>query len=345
MKKISRLLLLTALVAVIAVGCSKDNTDTTQETSTENQVIQTPEATKTPEAEVTQAPVTEEAAEAVVYPYTYVDAANREVVIEKDITKVAVDYLPLWETLLMLDVTPVAATGVENYMATWDPFQGMEMGEIIDLGNGAELNFELLLEVEPDVFLHQEADPSNIDVTNYEQISPVAVFGPQTKMDWRLSLREVGKLLGKTEKAEEVITEIDQKLADARTRFQADYEGETVLHFSLMAADQYYCTYRPDLYDKETGLGLNTPEGYTTSTNYEPVSMEAFVAMNPDYIFVNVFDGDEAIFEELSSNTVWQSLKAVKEGHVVRLDGAGHSPSGLSTVYTVDTIIDTLLAE
>lgn len=345
MKKISKLLLITAAVVVLAVGCSKKDNDTTQETNTETQVTPTPEAAEAPEAEVTEAPVTEEASETVEYPYTYVDAADREVVIEKEITKVAVDYLPLWETLLMLDVTPVAATGVGNYLATWDPFQGMDMGEIIDLGNGAELNFELLLDVEPDVFLHQEADPSNIDVTNYEQISPVAVFGPKTKMDWRLSLREVGKLLGKTEKAEEVIAEFDQKLADARTKIQAEYEGQTILHFSLMAADQYYCAYRPDLYDKETGLGLNTPEGYTTSTNYEPVSMEAFVAMDPDYIFVNVFDGDEAIFEELASNTVWQSLKAVKEGHVVRLDGAGHAPSGLSTVYTVDTIIATLLAE
>lgn len=346
MKKISKLLMITALIAVFAVGCSKGTKEAATESNTEAQVTSEPEATEAPEAEATEAPVTEEAGEsAIEYPYTYVDAAGRDVVIEKEPVRVATDYLPLWETLLMLDITPVAATGVENYLATWDPFQGMDMGEIIDLGNGAELNFELLLEVNPDVILHQEADPSNVDVSNFEQIAPVAVFGPKTKMDWRLSLREVGKLVGKEEKAEEVITAFEQKLADARVKLQEKYEGQTVMQMSLMNADQYYCAYRPDLYDKENGLGLNLPEGYTTSENYEQVSMEAIVAMNPDYIFVNVFDGDEAIYEELTSNSVWQSLKAVKDGHVIKLDGAGHAASGIATEYTVNKMIETLLGE
>lgn len=346
MKKISKLFMIAALAAVFAVGCSKENNNTAKETNVESQVSSEAGSGETAESETDQVPEAEEGEEAVKeYPYTYVDAAGREIVIESEPLRVAVDYLPLWETLLMLDVTPVAATGVENYLATWDPFQGMDMGEIIDLGNGAELNFELLLEVKPDMFLHQEADPSNVDVTNYEEISPVAVFGPKTKMDWRLSLREVGKLLGKEEKAEEVIAEFDRKLEDARTKLQEKYEGQTIMQMSIMGADRYFCAYRPDLYDKEMGLGLNLPEGYTTSEVYEQISMEAIVAMNPDYIFVNVFDGDEAIYEELTSNSVWQSLKAVKEGHVVKLDGAGHAASGIATEYTVNKMIETLLGE
>lgn len=340
MRKISRILMITTLVAVFAVGCSKGPKEVATESNSEAQV--TTEPTATPEAEASEA---QEVATTKEYPYTYVDAAGRDVVIDKEPTRIAVDYLPLWETLLMLDITPIATTGVENYLATWDPFQGMDMGEIIDLGNGAELNFELLLEVKPDVILHQEADPSNIDVSNFEQIAPVAVFGPKTKMDWRLSLREVGKLVGKEEKAEEVIAAFNQKLADARTKLQEKYQGQTVMQISLMSADKYFCAYRSDLYDKEKGLGLNLPEGYTTSENYEQVSMEAIVAMNPDYIFINVFDGDEGIYEDMTSNSVWQSLKAVKEGHVVILDGAGHAASGIATEYTVNKMIETLLGE
>ncbi|MFV0344595.1 MAG: iron-siderophore ABC transporter substrate-binding protein [Anaerocolumna sp.] len=344
MIKLSKLLMITALVAVFTVGCSKGNDGATTDAVSEPTVTVTPVATEEPEA--TKAPATEEAAEPTrEYPYTYVDAAGRDVVLEAEPVSVAVDYLPLWETLLMLDVTPVAATGVENYLATWDPFQGLDMGEIIDIGNGAELNFELLLEVKPDVILHQEADPSNIDVSNFEQIAPVAVFGPKTKMDWRLSLREVAKVVGKEAKAEEVIAEFDQKIADAREKLQAQYEGQTVMQISIMSADQYYVANKPVLYDKEAGLGLNAPEGHTTSEGYEQVSMEAIVAMDPDYIFVNVFDGDEAMYDELTSNSVWQSLNAVKEGHVVKLDGAGHANSGIATEYTVNKIIETLLGE
>ncbi len=354
MKKMVRLIMTAALVAVIAVGCSKEKAS---EATGDGNKVQTVESAETNAAEEAAAGsdtanTQEEAAntqeDAVsaekVYPYTYVDASGREVITTKEPVKIATDYLPLWETLLLLDITPVAASGAENYLATWDPFKELEMGEVIDLGS-AEVNLELLLEVQPDVFLHQVADPSSIDVANLEKISPVAVFGPETKMDWKLSLREVGKLVGREDKAEEVISDFDNKIAEVRTKLQGKYEGQTVFQMSLMDADKYYCAYRPVLYDKETGLGLNPPEGYTTSENYEQVSMEAIVAMNPDYIFVNVFDGDEAIFEEIENNSVWKSLKAVQAGHVERLDGAGHATSGLAMQYTVNMIAEALLAE
>lgn len=320
MKKLLRLIMSTVFITLLAVGCSKENSTKTAGNG----------------AETVQ--------EAADTPYTYVDAAGREVVIDKEPVRIATDYLPLWETLLLLDITPVAASGADNYLATWDPFQELDMGEVIDLGS-SEVNLELLLEVAPDVFLSQAADPGNIDVSNFEKISPVAVYGPETKMDWRLSLREVGKLVGREEKAEEVIADFDNKIADARSRLEEKYAGQTVFQMSLMDADKYYCAYRSALYSKKTGLGLTPPEGYTISENYEQVSMEAIVAMDPDYIFVNVFAGDEALFEELTNNSVWNSLKAVKAGHVVKLDGAGHATSGLAMQYTINKIVDILLAE
>lgn len=277
-------------------------------------------------------------------PYVYIDAAGREVALEKTPVKVVTTYLPLWESLIMLDIKPIAVSGAENYLPTWDSFEGLDLGEVVDLGS-KEVNLELLTELEPDIILNQVHDLSSYDVENLEKVAPVAIFGPETKMDWRLSLREVGKLMTKEEKAEEVIKEVDKTLAEARVKLQKEYDGLTVMQMSLMDIDRFYITYRPDLYDKEAGLGLNLPEGYTSSTNYEQISMEALVEMNPDYIFVNVFDGNEAMFEKFQENSVWKSLKAVKEGHIYRLDGSGHAASGLSTVYTVNKIIETLLAE
>ncbi len=112
-----------------------------------------------------------------------------------------------------------------------------------------------------------------------------------------------------------------------------------------MGKDKYYVAYRPDLYDKEKGLGLNVPEGFTQSETYEQISMEALVKMNPDYIFVNVFDGDEPLLEELENNSVWKSLKAVKNEHIYQIDGSGHAASPLATLYTVNFITDKLTAD
>ncbi len=291
-----------------------------------------------------EAGANEEAVRGLTYPYTYIDAAGREVVLEQEPARIAVNYLPLWETLLMLDVMPIAASGAQNYIATWDAFAGYELSSIQDIGT-SEVNLELLTELQPDIILDQAFDVSNLDIVHLEKIAPVAVFGNDTKMDWRLSLREVARIVNKEAKAEEVIAEVDAKLALARTKLEENYSGDTVMQISMMGEDKYYCTYRPDLYDDSMGLGLNLPEGYTTALTYEQISMEAIVEMNPDYIFMNVFDGDEALFEALQENTVWKSLKAVRNGHVYRLDGGGHACSPLATVYTVNFITDAMLGE
>ncbi len=349
MKRILRLITVTSLMALMVTGCGKNNsksvntdskTSEASESANENAKTEDENAKDIKNGENPKGVETGGAES--IFPFTYTDAANREVLIEKEPLKVAISYLPHWESLIMLDAMPIATTAAEHYRVTWDPFMDMDLSSVVDLGD-SEINLELLAELEPDIILEQVQDVSNVNVENLEKIAPVVVFGDKVKMDWRYSLREIGKVIGRAEKAEEVIAEIDGKLASARTQLQERYADQTVMLMSFMGEDRYFCAYRPDLYDKETGLGLTLPEGFTTSETYEQVSMEALVEMDPDYLFVNVFDGSEALFKELYENSVWNSLTAVKEGHVFMLDGSGHAASALSTVHTVDFIVETLL--
>jgi iron complex transport system substrate-binding protein len=349
MKRFITVAILTVMTSIMLVACGK-NTSEDDAKDTTVQEDNTDTTTVEPTVEPTEAPVSTDAGEVeetitgITYPYTYVDAAGREVALDKEPVKIAVDYLPLWETLILLDTLPIAASGAENYIATWDAFEGYDLSSVQDMGQ-KEVNLELLTELEPDIILSQAYDVSQLEIENLEKTSNVAVFGPDTKMDWRLSIRQVAKLVNKEAKGEEVIAEVDKKLQDAKVKLEEQYSGQTVMQISVMGEDNYYCAYRPDLYDDATGLGLNVPEGYTTSTNFEQVSMEAIVEMNPDYIFLNVFDGDEAIYEAMTGNSVWQSLKAVQNNHVYVLDGSGHACSPLATVYTVNFITKALLGE
>lgn len=360
MKKLFQIMAVMAITAIAFTGCSK--ADNNAQTSGNTEAVESAETTPAEdsnssgedstetEAAASPAPtddtagsaaITPLAVEETAYPFTYTDGEGREITIEKQPAKVAISYLPHWETLILLDVMPIGTTNATNYAETWDPFQEYDLSSVVNLGD-TDINLELLAQMEPDIILQQSYNQESVE--NLEKIAPVVVFGPQVKMDWRYSLREIGKVVGKAQKAEEVIAEVDQKLADARVKLQEKYNGKTVMLMSLMGEDKYYCAYRPDLYDSETGLGLNVPEGFPSSDQYEQVSMEALAEMNPDYLFVCVFDGDEAYLDELNNNnTVWKSLKASKEGHVYRLDGSGHAASAISTLYTVNTIIDTLL--
>lgn len=334
MKKFLSIVAVTALSMSLLSGCQSDREKTAADITSSQEITES----------AAESAVESVAESGITYPYEYTDAAGRTIVIEKEPQAVVTNYLPLWETLILLGVKPIAVSGADNYIKTWDAFEGYDVSGVKDLG-ASELNLELLAQLKPDMILNQSYDMKNLEIGNLEKIGPVAVFGNDTKMDWRLSLREVAKIVNKQDKAEEVIKDMDEKLEADREKLAEKYKDQTVVQFSLMGKDKYYVAYRPDLYDKEKGLGLNVPEGFTQSETYEQISMEALVKMNPDYIFVNVFDGDEPLLEELDNNSVWKSLKAVKNEHIYQIDGSGHAASPLATLYTVNFITDKLTAD
>jgi len=317
------------LILALAGGCSSQNSNNSESAKGGN----TPKETVDKESNGSKEEISSES-------YTYIDEAGRELNFDQAPTRIVATYLPLWESLILLDIAPVGVSGADNYLATWDPFEGMDLGEVQDVGS-EEVNLEMVAELEPDLILNQTYDINAYDIENLDKITTVAVFGPKSKMDWKLSLREVAKVVGVPEKAEEIIEEVQEKLDLSREKLRQGYAEKTVMQMSLMGVDRFFITYRPELYSEE-GLGLTPPKGFTKETSYEQISMEALVEMNPDVIFVNVFDGDEAMFEEFQENPVWQTLTAVQNKQVFRLDGSGHALSGLSTIYTVDKIVDIL---
>ncbi|MFV0504975.1 MAG: ABC transporter substrate-binding protein [Lachnospirales bacterium] len=325
--KIRKLLITTSVVTTLAftASCSTSDTITTTETTTTD--TQTNTASNETVAEITA--------------YEYTDAAGRTHSFDEAPTNVVVDYLPLWESTLMLGVTPVGAGGADHYLGYWKPFEGLDLEGTVDIGQ-QETNLEIVTTLTPDVILTQTNDLQNPEVDGYDAIAPTAVFGNTTKTNWRLSLREVGALLNLEDKAEEVISEVDTILTESRESFNNLYQDETIIMTSLMSGDKLYTVYRDDLYDKEMGLGLNTPEGFTTETKYTELPLENLVGMNPDHIFINVFPENTAHYEELQQNPLWQSLSAVQNDNVYVIDGPGHSISPMSTVYTINFIIDKL---
>ena len=342
MKKISGLVLSLLITAGLLISCGQQGVSNTGSnaapgagTSSATPAAATPEVSvqATEPAQETEPP---EAA----FPRTYVDIAGREVTIEKEPQKIAVTYLPYWEYLLSLGVSPVAASNAEHYSSTWDPFLDKDYGadKVIDIG-AQEVNFEMLLEIAPDLIIIPTPD----GLEEFEKIAPTIVMDGKFGLDWRLGLRELAKVVGKEEAAEEKITETEEKLAEYKVKLDEKYQNETVSIVCLMGENRYYCAKRPVFYDKETGLGLNAPEGYPDVNNYEQVTLEAIAGMNPDYIFLVSFDGSEALVESLKSNTVWASLNAVKKNQVYLLDGSAHSTSSMSTEYTADKIVEYLI--
>lgn len=133
-------------------------------------------------------------------------------------------------------------------------------------------------------------------------------------------LRAMGKVLGKEDRAEEVIAYIDAMMADLerRTGDIPEAEQKTVYVGGISSAGAHGIISTEPAYPPFLWVhAKNVASGMGTA--HADVAKEALVDWNPEYIFVDVgtiqMDGDGAI-GELKTDTALQGLSASKEGRV-----------------------------
>lgn len=356
MKNLLKMALSLMLVVALSVACANTADVDTEETAGTEGTTETTDTQDGADASNDEASEAEAADEeqsddettessdvdTSAFPMTYVDAAEREVVLETVPTRISVSYLPYWEYLVTLGITPVAAGQAQHYIDTWAPFEGYDFSEIVDLGD-TDVNLEVLAQVAPDLEIEPAYDEA---VENMAKIAPTIVMDPRARMDWRFGLEEFGKVVGKSELAAQKIEEIDAQIDASREAIAEAIDPEaTVVVMSMMGKDRFFSARKPVLFDNEEGLGLTAPEGYPEENNYEQISLEGLLEMDPDYLFVAVFRGDEAIYEETAMDPIWQSLSAVENGHVYQLEGYAHANSIMSMVYTMEEMTEILTAQ
>ncbi|WP_090572510.1 ABC transporter substrate-binding protein [Paenibacillus sp. OV219] len=74
------------------------------------------------------------------------------------------------------------------------------------------------------------------------------------------------------------------------------------------------------------------------------ISLESLITLNPDHIFLHsrpTAPTDKAL-EELSKRPVWNSLKAVKNGHVYVLESSAFTPGPTGIAYGIEHILQYL---
>ena len=78
-------------------------------------------------------------------------------------------------------------------------------------------------------------------------------------------------------------------------------------------------------------MGLSKPEGMPKQSDISlpVVTYEGLASIKADYIFLIATDEDLA---QLNSNAIWNSLPAVKAGHVVKLEASPYFNQGYSSI-------------
>lgn len=323
MKKLARLIVPLALLTALLAGCAGAPAD--------NRVTTTPAA-----------------AEKAAWPRTLKDALGKQITLKKKPERIAILDFGFMESMFALATPPIASTYAERSLKGFGTLQAYAAkAQIEDLGEVKAPNLEKLVELKPDLILYT-AEPEHLDMKLYaraSQIAPVVTFNSPA---WKNQLRDFAECFGEEKKAAAYIADIEALIAASRGKL-AGYRDKTVAllfessgnkgNFFIIGAAE-----NPVWFDQENGLGLTPPDGCPEKV--AAISLEGLAAMNPDYIFLFGSLGSEVngykqsyLSEKTRTSSVWQSLTAVKNGHVYQLDAAVRPAGPLGIKLGIETIV------
>lgn len=261
------------------------------------------------------------------------------------------------DAVLALGVKPVAVTewyGEYPY-ATW-PWAEDALGDAepeVMPRNNDNINFELLATFEPDLIIGQYSGMSREAYENASQIAPtIAQSGeyPDYGAPWQAATRTIGQALGRRDRAEELISEVDARFADARERYP-QFEGKTAVVGEFF--DTFFARSESDPRTRFlTSLGFVLPEEIANlegaNSDGANVSEERLDLFDRDLLLWNIGFYPQ-LEEELADNEIYQRLNVAREGRDIFLSdevlsGALTWSSVISIPYALENLAPILAA-
>lgn len=218
--------------------------------------------------------------------------------------------------LLAFDVKPV---GAPSWEIEYPHLAGMTDG-IEDIGVIEASSLEKILELKPDLIITVAGEMYD----QLSKIAPTIVIPYDTIGDAHADMRMFGELLGKQEQAEQWLAKFDQKVADSKEKIGKLIKPEDT--FSIISAfDKTHYIYGEGIYRGGLTiykyLGLKPPTLVKEQLiDADKELLEVSFEVIPDYagnhVFLDVSNGGS--LNETSQ--VWQSMEAVKNDQVYKLD-------------------------
>ncbi len=236
------------------------------------------------------------------------------------------------DVALALGVVPVgvAATeygGNENRSTDWfDAALEESGGEApVQYSEADGIDFEALAATEPDVILAAYSGITEEEYEKLSQIAPVIAYPEDTApftTAWQDSTRLIGEALGREEKAEEVIADVEGQVAEAAEEYPA-LAGTTFLSGTVdpAAADQIYLFTAADNRPKFlSSLGMElapvlAEDEEAQDAFYVTWSPERADELDSDILVTSAVD--ESVGEAIEADPLLSQIPAVAEGTLV----------------------------
>ncbi|KKO54215.1 ABC transporter substrate-binding protein [Paenibacillus sp. DMB20] len=311
-----KMMLVMLLILAFALAACGNNGQKTAESNTGDTAAGT--KAEEPSAEVPFAGNKQSASQ---FPRT-IQHVKGELTLENAPQKIASVDIMATDYLLVLDIAPVVSEGFSTKDRSPIFGQYAKGKEVVDLGG--KTNLETLLEMEPDLIVMSSTSTNKVErFDEFNKMADSVVI--DFSLDAPSRLRKFAELVGKEEKAEEVIAYFNQLKEEART-VAAKHNNETVLFLISNGKDftVIHPTNFPIFYEE---IGLTPVPGLPEEGKIGGrIGIEALSEFAPDHIFIaeNRRQMDPANPQGLiniwTENAVWNNLEAVKNNQVYSVD-------------------------
>ena len=201
--------------------------------------------------------------------------------------------------------------------------------EILGYSMQDTMDVEAVMNLNPDLIVI-----STVQEKMYDQLSEIAptVMIQLEALNWKDDVRALGKVFGKEEVANEWIANYEAKAKEAGDKIKSEF-GEDTTYLSILANPNGFNVFDGagfgDVLYSDMGLAKPVGMPEQTDVSLPVVSYEGLASIQADYIFVM---GSDEELAQIKSNPIWNSLPAVKEGHVIELPSSPYFNQGYSSI-------------
>ncbi|ASW55471.1 ABC transporter substrate-binding protein [Plantactinospora sp. KBS50] len=252
------------------------------------------------------------------------------------------------DALLLLGIQPVgiAESSGEDGVTEWAKPLLEGRPTVLSAGdNGYDV--EKIAQLAPDLILAGGDYYIDDEYANLSKLAPTTGYETTGAFEdsWQTTLRQVGKAVGRTDKAEQVIGEVEGKITAARTANPELAGKEFTLSQMWEAGSIGVLRSASDAGVKMLNdFGMKLAPGVTELKGDEfavQLSLEKVAALDADVTLI--YYAEDGLKPSLEGNSLFKNIASVKRGSYVALTAAQFSalrtPTPLSVQYVIDNVL------
>jgi iron complex transport system substrate-binding protein len=257
------------------------------------------------------------------------------------------------EDVVALGVQPVGNADNANYKVYVTNEAALD-DSVTDIGTRSEPNMEAIAALKPDLIIANADNNTNV----YDQlnaIAPTLEFDPYDGEGYNYDkmttiFNTIAAVLGKEDKAKEVLNGLDQHYAEAKEKLAA--AGKENFHYALTQAFTYQNAASLRMFsDNSVVAGTLNKIGMVNdwqpdkleNYGFSTVGIESLSAVQ-DSNFIYITQPDDDVFgTAMKNNSVWNGLNFVKEKRTYQLGSTTWTFGGpISSKVLVDGVVEAI---